>query len=124
MNFHINKDATLPILKMELIKDGRYSFREFHDKLQNSNMFFTMADINTGVKKIGKKPATCILKSEYNGCEDEEYYISYQFSAKDTAKPGTYIGKFIIEFLDGSGTLIVPIREELIINVLEGSIKK
>ena len=124
MNFHINKDATLPILKMELIKDGRYSFREFHDKLQNSNMFFTMADINTGVKKIGKKPATGILKSEYNGCEDEEYYISYQFSAKDTAKPGTYIGKFIIEFLDGSGTLIVPIREELIINVLEGSIKK
>lgn len=124
MNFHINKDATLPILKMELIKDGRYSFREFHDKLQNSNMFFTMADINTGVKKIGKKPAKCILKSEYNGCEDEEYYISYQFSAKDTAKPGTYIGKFIIEFLDGSGTLIVPIREELIINVLEGSIKK
>jgi len=64
------------------------------------------------------------LKSEYNGCEDEEYYISYQFSTKDTAKPGTYIGKFIIEFLDGSGTLIVPIREELIINVLEGSIKK
>ena len=124
MNFHINKDATLPILKMELIKDGRYSFREFHDKLQNSNMFFTMADINTGVKKIGKKPAKCILKSEYNGCEDEEYYISYQFSTKDTAKPGTYIGKFIIEFLDGSGTLIVPIREELIINVLEGSIKK
>lgn len=124
MNFHINKDATLPILKMELIKDGRYSFREFHDKLQNSNMFFTMADINTGVKKIGKRPAKCILKSEYNGCEDEEYYISYQFSAKDTAKPGTYIGKFIIEFLDGSGTLIVPIREELIINVLEGSIKK
>jgi Sec7-like guanine-nucleotide exchange factor len=124
MNFHINKDATLPILKMELIKDGRYSFREFHDKIQNSNIYFSMSDINTGVKKIGKRSATCILKSEYNGCEDEEYYISYQFSRKDTSKPGTYIGKFIIEFLDGSGTLIVPIREELIINVLEGSIKK
>jgi len=64
MNFHINKNATLPILKMELIKDGRYSFREFHDKLQNSNIFFSMADIVTGVKKIGKKPAKCILKSE------------------------------------------------------------
>ena len=124
MNFHINKDATLPILKMELIKDGRYSFREFHDKIQNSNIYFSMSDINTGVKKIGKRSATCILKSEYNGCEDEEYYISYQFSRKDTSKPGTYIGKFIIEFFDGSGTLIVPIREELIINVLEGSIKK
>jgi len=124
MDFHINKGATLPILKMELIKDGRYSYREFHDMLQNSDMYFTMSDVVTGVKKIGKKPATCILKSEYDGCEDEEYYISYQFTSRDTAKPGTYVGNFIIEFLDGSGTLIVPIREELYIHILDGSIKK
>ena len=31
---------------------------------------------------------------------------------------------FEIDFLDGSGTLIVPIKEELFINVLDGSIKK
>lgn len=124
MDFHINKGATLPTLKMELIKDGRYTYREFHDMLQNSNMYFTMSDVVTGVKKIGKKQATCILKSEYNGCEDEEYYIAYQFTSKDTSKPGTYVGNFIIEFLDGSGTLIVPIREELYIHVLDGSIKK
>tara|TARA_R110001592_G_C12640653_1_gene700214 strand:+ start:33 stop:296 length:264 start_codon:yes stop_codon:yes gene_type:complete len=87
-----------------------------------------MTDVVTGVKKIGKKPAECILKSEYNGCGDDEYYIGYQFTSKDTNKPGRYVGKFIIEFLDGTvhpeGTLIVPIREELFINVLEGSIKK
>jgi|TARA_R110002110_G_scaffold36052_1_gene120761 hypothetical protein len=124
MNFHINKGATLPMLVMELIKDGRYSFREFNDMLQNSNMYFTMTDVVTGVKKIGKKPAICILKSEYNGCEDEEYYIGYKFTAKNTAKAGTYVGKFIIEFLDGSGTLIVPIREEIFIHILDGSIKK
>jgi hypothetical protein len=29
-----------------------------------------------------------------------------------------------MEFLDGSGTLVVPIREELYIQVLDGSIKK
>jgi hypothetical protein len=124
MDFHINKGATLPILKMELIKDGRYTYKEFHDKLQNSDMYFTMADVITGVKKIGKKPALCILKSEYDGCENEEYYIGYQFSSKDTSKPGTYVANFIIEFNDGSGTLIVPIREELYIHVLDGSIKK
>ncbi len=124
MDFHINKGATLPILKMELIRDGRYTHKEFHDKLQNADMYFTMANIETGVKKIGKKEATCILKSEYDGCETEEYYISYQFTAKDTAKPGTYVAQFIIEFNDGSGTLVVPIREELYVHVLEGSIKK
>jgi len=124
MDFHINKGATLPILKMELIRDGRYNYKEFHDKLQNSLIYFTMADIVTGVKKFGKKTATCILKTEYDGCEDEEYYLAYQFSAKDTSKAGTYVGTFIVEFQDGSGTLIVPIREELYVNVLDGSIKK
>ncbi len=38
MNFHINKGATLPMLVMELIKDGKYSFREFNDMLKTSNM--------------------------------------------------------------------------------------
>lgn len=124
MDFSINKGATLPILKMELIKDGRYTHKEFHDMLQNSIITFCMSDIETGVKKIGKKPGLCILKTEYNGCNDEEYYIAYQFSSKDTSKPGTYVGNFSITFLDGSGLLIVPIREELYIHILDGSIKK
>lgn len=124
MDFHINKGATLPILKMELIRDGRYTYKEFHDKLQNSDIYFCMTDIVTGIKKIGKKPATCILKTEYNGCNDEEYYLAYQFTSKDTNKAGTYVANFMIEFADGSGTLIVPIREELYVHVLDGSIKK
>jgi len=48
MDFHINKGATLPILKMELVKDGRYTYKEFHDKLQNAKIYFTMADVTTG----------------------------------------------------------------------------
>ena len=124
MNFNINKNSTLPVLNMELIKDGRYTYREFNDKIQNSNIYFTMSDLNTGVKVIGKKSATLTLKSQYNGCEDEEYYLTYQFTKKETSKPGTYIGSFTIEFLDGSGTLVVPIQEELVINILDGSIKR
>jgi len=124
MNFHINKNSTLPVLNMELVKDGRYTYKEFNDLIQNANIFFTMANIETGTKCIGKKEATLTPKNQYNGCEDEEYYLTYQFTEKETSKPGTYVGKFIIEFLDGSGTLIVPIREELYINILDGSIKR
>lgn len=124
MNFHINKNSTLPILTMELIKDGRYTYKDFHDKIQNADIYFTMSNLETGTKCIGKKKATLTRKTQYNGCEDEEYYLTYQFTQKETSKPGTYIANFIIEFTDGSGTLIVPIREELIVNILEGSIKR
>jgi len=122
MNFFINKNATLPLLKMELIQDGRYDFRKFHELIQNSDIFFSMTDINTGYKKICRQPAGCALKP--NSCnEEEEYYITYQFTERDTNRPGSYHGLFEIVFLDGSGTLIVPIREELIIHILDGSIK-
>jgi hypothetical protein len=124
MDFHINKNSTLPVLNMELIKDGRYTYKEFNDKVQNANIYFTMANIETGVKVIGKKAATLTPKDEYNGCEDEDYYLTYQFTEKETSRPGTYVANFIVEFLDGTGTIIVPIREELYVQILDGSIKR
>tara|TARA_R100000544_G_scaffold37040_1_gene26878 strand:+ start:510 stop:884 length:375 start_codon:yes stop_codon:yes gene_type:complete len=124
MNFNINKNATLPILNMELIKDGRYTYREFNDKVQNANIYFTMSNVDTGVSIVSKKKAKLTIKTQYDGCKDEEYYLTYQFTKKETSKPGTYVANFTLEFLDGTGTIIVPIREELYIQVLDGSIKR
>lgn len=124
MEFFINKNATLPILKLELIQDGRNDFNRFFDMIQNSNIYFTMTDVVTGVKRIAKKETGVQLVEPYSGCVGEEYYIIYQFTPRDTAVAGRYVGQFTIEFLDGTGTLLVPIRDELFINVLEGSIKK
>jgi hypothetical protein len=124
MEFHINKNATLPKLKLELIKDGRNDFNKFHDKIQNANITFTMTDIVTGVKRIACKTAGIEEVLPKNNCICEEYYLVYQFTSKETSVGGRYVGSFEIDFLDGSGTLIVPIREELFINVIEGSIKK
>jgi hypothetical protein len=124
MEFHINKNSTLPRLKLELIKDGRNDYSKFHDKIQNANITFTMTDVNTGVKRIACKSATIEEVLPKNNCICEEYYLVYQFTAKETSVGGRYVGSFDIDFLDGSGTLIVPIREELFINVIEGSIRK
>jgi len=124
MEFHINKNSTLPKLKLELIKDGRNDFNKFHDKIQNANITFTMTDIVTGVKRIACKTAGIEEVLPKNNCICEEYYLVYQFTSKETSVGGRYVGSFDIDFLDGSGTLIVPIREELFINVIEGSIKK
>jgi hypothetical protein len=122
MDFMINKNSTLPLLKLDVIQDGRYDVKQIYELIQNSNMYFSMSDLETGVKVIGKKPALCFPKP--SDCGYDEYYIGYKFSEKETKKPGTYVGQFTIEFLDGYGTLIMPIKEELFIHVLEGSIKK
>ncbi|TXG84767.1 MAG: hypothetical protein E6R13_02730 [Spirochaetes bacterium] len=123
MEFHINKNSTLPKLKMELIKDGRNDFHNFHEKIQNAVIYFSMTDVITGVKRIAKKIAG-IEQMEPVNCVGDEFYLVYQFTTRDTSVAGRYVGQFEVEFLDGSGTLIVPIREELFINILDGSIKK
>jgi hypothetical protein len=122
MDFIINKNATLPIMKLDVIQDGRNDISKIYEMIQNSNIFFSMSELETGVKIIGKKSALILPKE--SACGNDEYYIGYQFSEKETKKPGIYVGQFIIEFLDGSGKLIVPIREELYIHILDGSIKK
>jgi hypothetical protein len=119
MDFYINKNATLPILKLELINDGRNDYSKFHDKIQNSTMTFCMTDTNTGAMKIGGKPALCILKEPTSDCVGEEYFIGYQFSEKETKKAGSFVGEFTLDFNDGSGKLIVPIKDELFIHILE-----
>ncbi len=124
MEFSINKNATLPVLKMELVNDGRNDFSEFHEKIQNADITFTMTDVVTGVKRIAKKVTGIEQILPESDCVGEEFYVIYQFTSKDTAVAGRYVGQFMIDFLDGSGTLIVPIVEELFINVLDGSIKK
>jgi hypothetical protein len=124
MTFSINKGATLPILKLELIQDGRNDFNRFFDMVQNANIYFTMSDVVTGVKRIAKKSTGVQLVMPQSDCVGEEYYLVYTFTERDTAVAGRYAANFTIEFLDGSGTLIVPIRESLYVNILEGDIKK
>jgi hypothetical protein len=119
MDFFIKKGSTLPKLTMELINDGRNDFGKFHDMIQNSTITFCMTDTNTGIKRIGSKEALCILKDPSSDCNGEEYYIGYQFSSKETRKAGTYVGEFTVTFNDGSGVLIVPIKDELLIHILD-----
>lgn len=117
MDFFIKTKATLPILKLEIINDGRNDFRKFHEKIQNAVIKFSMYDITNGVKRIANSLGDIELKEEL--CDDatSEYYVIYKWKARDTKKSGSYKGEFTITFLDGSGTLNVPIREDLFIHI-------
>jgi hypothetical protein len=121
MEYFIVKNSTLPRLKMELVNDGRNDFRNFYEKIQNATITFSMYDVETKVKKISCSSAEIQLKDSSCsiGGDEPQYYIVYEFTERDTKRPGRYVGQFTITFLDGSGTLIAPIRDELYINVLD-----
>ena len=119
--FYIKKDSLLPILRMELIEDGRHDYNKFHELIQNSNITFTMVNRETGVTKIAKAPAY-IKAREDGGCV-EQYVICYDWKKRDTKEEGNYLGEFNIEFGEiknddydyPTGNLRMPVREDLLI---------
>lgn len=120
--FFLLKDSVNPVLEMEVIDDGRYSFQKslFNQALQDSNVTFTMINEETGVPKISKAKANIVLANS-DSCE-ERYVLQYKWNSKDVNKVGYYKGFFDITFNGNvtsedieypTGNLKVPIEEDL-----------
>ena len=110
MEFFIRKNATLPLLKMQVVKDGRGGYLELMNDLETATIYFTMINVSTGIPKIVSAPCQIVSLILADGATTE-YYIYYRFTARDTNTPGRYQGQFLIK--NEQGNLIVPIREEL-----------
>jgi len=123
MEFFIRKDSIEPILKMQLVQDGRNDFRNFHEKLANSSIYFSMKDTTTGIPKVVNQTAGIVSKTPTSPNSDIEYYIYYPWQRRDVRKSGRFEGQFIIYFHDDNTELIVPIRENLYINISESFVK-
>jgi len=122
--FTINQNSTLPYLEIEPINDGRHDYKKLYMAIQSATVTFTMTNNNTGIKKIANAPCN-IVSVEDSGC-DERFKIQYKWNARDTKEIGQFKGEFKIRFSDDikmedmifpKGDLIVPITEDLIINV-------
>jgi len=117
-HFFIRKNSQLPILKMKVTNDGRSDYKDIFDKLENATVTFSMRDVETNRFKVFNKMGL-VIPYFNEACGEEEYYIGYKFTTKDTDKAGCYRAEFKIDFLDDGCTLIVPIYEELFVNVLD-----
>jgi len=120
MEFFIKKNATLPLLKMAVVKDGRSDFNKMTSLIEESAIFFSMVDIDTGIPKIITRPAGFVAKEMLDPNAEPEYYVYYQFSNTDTRKVGRYEGQFL--FRNDDGVLILPLRDKLYINIQESFI--
>jgi hypothetical protein len=120
MEFFIRKNATLPVLKMQVANDGRREYKTFMRLLETATISFTMIYEATGIPKISNASAYITDKVFEDPNAEREYYVYYVFSAKDTNKAGRYQGQFLLKL--ENGTLICPIREDLYINIIDSTI--
>lgn len=115
MEFFINQGATLPILKMQVVKDGIADITEFMSLIENSLIYFSMIDVKTGGYKILNIKGGFVEKTFIDPNAETEYYVYYKFTSIDTNREGLYEGEFV--FITDTGTYILPIREKLTIKI-------
>jgi hypothetical protein len=60
MEFYIKKNATLPVLKMQVVKDGRAGYLQLMQDLEVSTIYFTMIEVETGIPKIVSAPCEIV----------------------------------------------------------------
>jgi hypothetical protein len=107
---------------MQVVKDGRAGYLQLMEDLEVSTIFFSMIDVETGIPKIVSAPAEIVALIMAEDGAPTEYYIYFKFTARDTNTPGRYQGQFLIK--NDEGNLILPIREELYINVQDSFISE
>jgi hypothetical protein len=105
---------------MQVVKDGRSDFNKMMDLIEQSAIFFSMVDADTGIPKIITRPAGFVAKKFLDPNAEPEYYVYYQFNGTDTRTVGRYEGQFLLR--NDDGVLILPIREKLYINIQESFI--
>jgi hypothetical protein len=108
MEFFIRKNSTLPILEIDLIKDGRLDFNYINSNLTGSTIYFSMKDVDTQVYKVLN--GVCVLDTTTNS-------IYYKFTKKNTSNTGRFICEF--SFNTNQGTINLPITENLYVTILD-----
>ena len=120
MEFTIGQNASLPVLKMQVVNDGTQSFGDMMEFIERSSIFFSMVGSDNGIPKVYTKSAGFVEKLDMDPNAAPEYYVYYRFTQQDTSRIGRYEGQFM--FINEDGTLVLPIREPLFINVVESFI--
>ena len=103
---------------MRVINDGRSDYKKIFDNLENAAITFSMKEVDSCKYRVFNKPAL-IIPVEDEACGTTEYYIGYKFSQRETSIAGSFKAEFKINFLDDGTTLIVPIYEDLYVDIAD-----
>ena len=116
MEFYIKQNSTLPILKMEIIKDGRSDFNLNSFLSGSSTFLISLYDKSNDRFLFASKE--CYVTSEYSEFEGKDlYYLNYQFTNKDTLRTGRYEAQ--VSITSDQGVILLPLQDKYYINVLD-----
>lgn len=108
MEFFIRKNATLPVLSLDIFKDGRTSYNLKDGSLSGATILFFMTNVETNIYKVAR--GTCIYDST-------EKTVYYQFTKRNTSDTGRFEGSFFIT--NSQGLIEIPLKERLYVNITE-----
>jgi len=108
MEFFIRKNSTLPVLEIDLIKDGRIDFNYIKTNLSDAIIYFSMKNVDTEQYKILN--GVCVVNQETNS-------VYYQFTKKNTLRTGRFICEF--SFNNSQGVVKLPLRDSLYVTILD-----
>lgn len=121
MEFQIRQGSTEPILKLQMIQDGKNDKSSFNDELENALITFEMFDTKNGEYEILGSLCHLALRNKLYNQTTDEYYITHKFTMEQTSKIGKFEGKITVLLrdtnLNPTSKLILPIREKLYINI-------
>lgn len=116
MEFYIKQNSTLPILKMEIIKDGRSDYNLNSFLSASTTFLISLYDRSNDKFLFASKE--CFVTSEYSEFEGKDlYYLNYQFINKDTTKVGRY--EVQVSIPSDQGVIVLPLREKYYVNIVE-----
>lgn len=112
MEFFIRKNSTLPKLQIEVINESRFGYAQLDELLSVSTITLSLFDPEKEVYKLVNRPATAHANDDGSG-----FYISYQFTQKETSKLGRYLATFKI--VNARGEYEVPVNDDLYVTITE-----
>ncbi len=112
MEFFIRKNSTLPKLQIEVINESRFGYSQLDELLSASTITLSLFDPEKEVYKLVNRPATALANDDGSG-----FYISYQFTQKETSKLGRYLATFKI--VNSRGEYEVPFNDDLYVTITE-----
>ena len=115
MNFFIKRRSTLPLLRVEVNKDGRNDFHNNQNLSEISNVYVSLIDYYTKQPKYLSKPCTVTSEVTSGGTS---YYVNYQFSHFETEEESKYEVQFSLINSNGN-VIILPLKEKVFANVVE-----
>lgn len=66
MEFTIGQNATLPLLKLQVVNDGLQDYDSMMKFIETSSIFFSMVNTENGIPKVYTKSAGFVEKLEMN----------------------------------------------------------